>query len=173
MVSFTCDNVGSSSRDVTLKVQDAAGNTSTCTSTVTATNVLPVVDAGDSYQVLVQGSAGITFSNGQLNGSASGSEQSSLTYAWTTTCPGATITRGDSLKAEISIAAGTSSTSCSVTLAVTDVCAATVEDTTSVSIVYEVSILHYRSVLKIQQASFHVQFIFPSPTKCFLILIFL
>lgn len=134
-----------------MKVQDASGNISTCTSTVTATNALPVVDAGDSYQVLV--SAGITVGNVQLSGTATDSENSSLTYAWTTDCPGATITDGDSLNADISIAAGTSPTSCSVSLAVTDVCDATVEDTASVSIVYEVSILHYRSLLKIQLVS--------------------
>ena len=138
-VSFTCDDVGNT-LDVILKVQDAAGNTSTCTSKVTAINALPVVDAGNNYQVLVEGSAGITAGNGQLSGTATDSDDSTLTYAWSTTCPGATITNGNSLNADISIAADTNPTTCSVTLAVTDACADTVEDTASVSVVYQVSI---------------------------------
>ncbi|GFH43716.1 hypothetical protein CTEN210_00189 [Chaetoceros tenuissimus] len=133
-VSFTCDDVGNT-RDVTLKVQDAAGKSNTCTSKVTAINALPEVNAGGVYNILL--AAGITAGNGQLSGTATDSDDSTLTYAWSTNCPGATITNGNSLKADISIASGTNPTTCSVTLAVTDACGAIVQDTASVSVVYQ------------------------------------
>jgi len=132
--NFSCADVDKP-RLVTLKAMDTSGNESTCTAYVTAKNAKPVVSVNYIDPILVEGSAGLFSTNGDLSATATDGDNASLSYAWTTDCIGASIENSSTLTAaKMNIASGTEPALCHVSVAVSDTCS-TVQESALVVIV--------------------------------------
>ena len=118
---FGCSDVGVP-RDVSLTATDPSGNAVSCTCKVTATNHVPVPDAGFVGIVFVNG---VTTdpSNGALAGRADDDNiDNVLTTTWDSDCDGYFIENPDLLKTTLSFAQDTEPALCFVTLTASDLC---------------------------------------------------
>lgn len=131
--TFSCEDIDKP-RLVTLKATDASGNEGTCTAHVTAKNAKPVVTVNDIGPVMVEGSVGLTSSNGFLSAVATDADNdnASLSYAWTTNCPGASFDDIDAAVTWMRITSGTEPAVCQVSVAVSDTCSTVQESALAV-----------------------------------------
>lgn len=138
--SFTCNDVGTQTT-VTVEQADVNGNVGQCSAVVTVVdnncvcNSPPNVSVNYIDPILVEGSAGLFSTNGDLSATATDGDNASLSYAWTTDCIGASIENSSTLTAaKMNIASGTEPALCHVSVAVSDTCS-TVQESALVVIV--------------------------------------